>query len=113
MDDVLDDIHDGLDVAEDLRLGLVPRSCGGGIVGDGGTAELAAAAVCERRDGSGEAGRREAPAEELRGGPGEGGRKGHGCFGVAAAGRNETTGQTYLNRRNCFLLICQPYFIYL
>lgn len=37
-----------------------------------------------------------APAEELRGGPGEGGRQGHGCFGVAAAGENETTQQTVL-----------------
>lgn len=45
MDDVLDEVHDGLDVAEDLRLGLVPRSRGGGLVRGRGTAELAVAAV--------------------------------------------------------------------
>jgi hypothetical protein len=93
VEDVLDELHDRLDVAEDLRLGLRPRigfPRSGGLVGGGEAAELAVDAERESRHGGGGGGRREAPAEEARGGPGEGGGQGHGCLGAAATNGGTT-----------------------
>jgi len=86
VEDVLDELHDRLDVAEDLRLGFRPRigfPRSGGFVGGGEAAQLAVDAGRENwHGGGGGGGRREAPAEEARRGPGEGGGQCHGCFSV-------------------------------
>jgi hypothetical protein len=85
MEGVLDDLQDGPDIAEDLRLGLFPRLVFlqiGELLGGGGIAELTVDAERERRDGSDGAERLEAAAtEEARGGEGEGGSQSHVCRG--------------------------------
>jgi hypothetical protein len=81
MEDALDEIHNGLHVAEHLRLGRLPR-----LVFRGGVAELAVDAEREQRDGSGVGERLEATSEEARGDAGEDGGQSHDCLGPAGGG---------------------------